>query len=792
MELKTSELCYHCGDECGHESLVAYDKNFCCNGCKTVYAILNQNDLCEYYEINEQPGIKQLNETWNDKFAYLDKEEFKKEIVQFSNKEISQATFYVPTMHCSSCLWLLENLNKLNENIISSRVNFVKKEVFIVWNATISLRQLVEQLNAIGYEPYFEIGSKETKKANPNKKRIIKIAVAGFAFSNIMMLSLPDYLSTGNLSQEFSWVFKNLSVLLSLPVFFYCSREFFANAYTGVKNKILNIDTPIAVALIIIFGRSLFDIYIAGHTGYLDSLSGIVFFMLVGRWLQDKTNENLTFERDYKSFFPIAVTVLKNNAKESVAIQNLKVDDIIEIHHGEIIPADSLLSKGRAEIDYSFVTGESKTQEANVGEIIYAGGVQKGALIELIVLKEVSQSYLTNLWNKDTFINPESTKEKWVDVLSKYFTYLVFVLAAIAAFYWNMMGESVRMWNAITTVLIVACPCALLLAANYTQGHILRILSKNKLYLKNAEVIDDLGEVNHLVFDKTGTLTDQRIKQVKYNGQALSKLEKQIIYSAAASITHPLSHAIMIYLGKQSKVDILGIKDLNGQGFEVLTKDAFLKIGLPRLFELDDEGKGTELLVAMEDKVIGKFIVENRYREGIDKLIAELQGKYKMTVLSGDNDAEQKRLAEKFGKNVKLVFGNSPEDKLEYVKKLQETEKVLMVGDGLNDSGALKQSDFGLVVTDNLNNFTPASDGIMSTDNFSKLFRFLQVAKGAKKVIRICFSISLIYNLVGLFFALQGILSPVIAAILMPLSSISIIGLTYGMSFMLARKYSVQ
>ena len=794
--IKTERIqntCYHCGDSCGEKPIKSNDLEFCCQGCLTVYGILNKNDLCGYYSLNSKPGVKANQSIWEGKFNYLEKPEFSSKIIQFSDSIIQQATFYIPSMHCSSCLWLLENISSLNNNIISSRVNFINKEVFIVWKKGFSLKSLVELLSSVGYEPYFDLNEKDTnQKTKPKKKRIVKLAVAGFAFSNIMMLSLPEYFSTGHLDTQLSFIFKNLGVLLSIPVLFYCAQEFFTKAYAGLKNRILNIDAPIAVALVIIFLRSLFNIYILNEPGYLDSLSGIVFFMLIGRWLQDKTNETLTFDRDYKSFFPIAVTILKGERKETISIQEIKADDVLEIHHGELIPADAILSKGRGLVDYSFVTGESQPVNANVGEILYAGGMQKGGTIEVLTVKSVSQSYLTNLWNKDVFHSEQLEGRTWLDKLSKYFTYIVFALAGVAAIYWMAHSQTELMWNAITTVLIVACPCALLLAANYTHGHILRILAKRNLYLKNAQVLEELGKIGHVVFDKTGTLTNAKRADIEYLGKDLTEDQKSAIYSMARAIVHPFSKAIEQNLGEQTIQEVSSIQDLNGKGFVASTDNCYITIGLGECFGLKpNEVKSSEIYVSADGELLGKFLIRNKYRNGINELINRLNPHHKITVLSGDNDAEREHLTKRFGGRISLNFNKSPEQKLETIKAFQKTDKVLMIGDGLNDSGALKQGDFGLVVTEHMNNFTPASDGILSAASLTQLDSILHLAKKSKTIVLICFTVSLIYNVIGLYFALQGILSPVIAAILMPLSSLTMMGLTFGLSYWFARRYKL-
>ncbi len=402
---KAAIQCDHCGDSCPVMPVRHAEKSFCCQGCKNVYLLLQENDLCDYYALNDHPGIHQGQTIREGKFAVLDHAEVNARFIRFQNDREAHVDFYLPQMHCSSCLWLLENIQRINKGILSSRVEFTAKEIHLVFDPRVtSLRKVAETLASVGYEPHLNLDTVTDQSLKTiDRTRWYKIGVAGFCFSNIMMLSFPEYLSGEGavepaLAKALSWI----SVGLSLPVMFYAAQEFFVNAWNGLKNRYLNIDAPVALALLLTFGRSLYEITSGSGTGYLDSFSGIVFFMLIGRWLQDKTYRTISFDRDYKSFFPIAVEVVRNGTTETVPVDHIRIQDTIRIHHGELIPVDALLSKGTASIDYSFVTGESLPVEAAKGEIIYAGGRQTGGVIELVVVKEVAQSYLTHLWNRKT------------------------------------------------------------------------------------------------------------------------------------------------------------------------------------------------------------------------------------------------------------------------------------------------------------------------------------------------------------------------------------------------------
>ncbi len=466
-------------------------------GCKQVYLLLNENDLCSYYNLDKTPGIKAKGKFTSGRFEYLDDESLIKKLVQFSSESRMNITFSLPQMHCSSCVFLLENLHRIDAGIITSRVNFQRKEVFISYNPSeITLRKVVELLAFIGYEPTISLNDLGNGQitAEPGKRlsrfkrnQIYSIGVAGFCFSNIMMLSFPEYLSSGHIDDGLKETFAWLNVVLSIPVLFFCSSAIFGSAWKGLRQRYINIDAPIALAIIVTFARSYYEIISGNGAGYLDSGSGIVFFMLIGRWFQDKTYESLSFDRDYRSYFPLGVTVITENKssgyalreEKNIPVTKLKKGDRIIIRNEEMIPADAILLKGNANVDYSFVNGENTPVEKNNGDLVYAGGKQIGTAIELQVIHEASQSYITELWNNDVFKGPKSRTESFIHPWSRYFTMALFSIAIAAVVYWWIMNPS-NILPALTSVLIVACPCSLLLSDTFTNGNMLRIFGKNK------------------------------------------------------------------------------------------------------------------------------------------------------------------------------------------------------------------------------------------------------------------------------------------------------------------------
>src|SRR4051812_3859661 len=559
-------VCYHCGEDCGKQPITAHDKTFCCEGCKMVFEILNNNGLCDYYTLTQNPGSNQKIQVRAGKFVFLDDEKIIRSLVSYQDEVQTHVSFYLPQIHCSSCLYLLENLHKLNENIISSKVNFTKKEVDIIFNhPKVTLRKVAEILTSIGYEPYISFNDMSKAKPKMDKSKIYKLGVAGFCFANIMLLSFPEYLGINAKEQSLVGLFRILNVILSFPVVFYSASEFYISAWKSLRHKFLNIDAPIVLAVIVTFARSLYEVFSGTGSGYFDSMTGIVFFMMIGRVLQDKTYQQLSFERDYTSYFPIAVTRLNKDKEETVSLPDIKLNDTLLIHNEELLPADGILTRGKALIDYSFVTGESIPVVKEMGEIVYAGGKQIGSNIEILVIKEVAQSYLTRLWNREELKQEKnSSRASFVHLLSRYFTWGVLSIATITAVYWYV-NDPQKIWNSVTAVMIIACPCALLLSNTFTNGNILRLLSRNKFYLRNAQAIEDIANANHIVFDKTGTLTTGAYQDIEYVGKPITATIKEKIAALATHSTHPMSKAVVQHLGKKTALKVIGFTEKPGK-----------------------------------------------------------------------------------------------------------------------------------------------------------------------------------------------------------------------------------
>jgi len=775
----SENTCYHCGLDCGKHPVEFNDKCFCCNGCKTVYEILNQNELSCYYDLEQTPGT--IPKEIKGKFDYLDNEEIVSKLLEFSDGTTSVVEFFIPSIHCSACIWVLENLEKLNPAVVNAMVNFPNKTVRINFKTQeTSLKEIVELLTSIAYEPYISLEDADKTAKKVDKTLLYQLGVAAFGFGNIMLLAFPEYFETQEFwLEKFKPMFRWMMLLLSIPVVVYSAKNYFITAYKGIRKGILSVDVPIALGIIVLFLRSSYEVIADIGPGYFDSLTGLVFFLLIGKYFQQRTYNYLSFERDYRSYFPIGVTKIIDGKEESIPVQDVKKGDRLLIRNEELIPVDAVIIHGEGMLDYSFVTGESAPVFKENGEKVFAGGKQTGGAIEIDVINEISESYLTELWSNDIF-NKENTEKdikSMTDAISKYFTITIISIALIAGLFWAFEDFGIAA-EVVTAVLIIACPCALALSAPFAMGNMLRIFGYRKFYLKNDTIIEKINKITHIVFDKTGTITTNESNLLSYEGTALTDEESSAIKTIIRSSNHPLSRALNEHIKAQAYIDpIEHYQEIAGKGISGEVRNKSIKIGSAQYVGAADlDTLDTRIYLKINDSVKGYYKSKNVYREGVEKVFSQLSHNYALSIISGDNEGEKEYLEKIAPTNTQILFNQKPQHKLDYIKNLQESgNNVMMVGDGLNDAGALAQSNVGIAISEDVNVFSPACDAIVQAKLFNKFPEFLTLSNHTIKIIKWGFVLSFLYNIVGMYFAVTAQLTPLVAAILMPLSSISIV-----------------
>ncbi len=746
-----------------------------------MFSLLQAHGLTQFYACEPRAGTSQRAASRHDtaRFVALDDPAVAARFIDGDDGTFTHAMFSVPSLHCASCLWLLEQLWRFDPGIGRSEADLMRRTVRVAFRSgQTTLRAVAERLASLGYPPVLDAERQAGRMPSALRDLYLKLGIAGFAVGNMMLFSIPRYANGAPLEPAFQRLFDALNVLFAIPVLLYSASGFFTAAWNSLRMRAITLDVPIALGLVALFVRSLWDILTRSGEGFLDSFAGLVFFLLIGRLFQQKAFDRIAFDRTVRSFLPLSVRVRAGGTMAMRRIEDLSPGDVILVRPGEVVPADARLLDDSGRIDLAFVTGEQDPQSLQAGATVGAGGRVVGEALHLEVVRRVSASRLAELWNNPVF---SARPSHWLsDVTARFgywFTVGAIALAALGFWAW---WPDVRMAAQVATaVLIIACPCALTLAAPITLGTALAKLGEAGVYLKHGAVALDLSRVDTIAFDKTGTLTTvEAAAVVELHG--LDADDWARVRRLAAESIHPVSRALA---GRAPVTGVVAdIGEVAGQGLSGTVDGTRVVLGSADYVARETGGPadaGPGRTIASVANRLGWLRLVTPERPGMSAVATSLRDTHETWLLSGDHDGEAARWSGAFGSRMR--FRQSPEDKLAAVRARQESgRRVLMVGDGLNDAGALAAADVGMAVSDDTACLVPACDVVIGGDRLPLLPAVLRYARRARHAVVLSFAVSVAYNVVGLWLALTGQLTPLATAILMPISSMTVIGLGVG------------
>ncbi len=753
---------------------------FCCNGCQGVYHILQDDGLGSFYDkLGKNTLSKPL--ALSDNSSTFDMDSFKQRYVKQTSEGFNRVDLIIEGIHCAACIWLNEKILDETDGIVEASINFTNNKAKIVWDEDIiSLSHIIDKIRSIGYNAYpYEKTAIDTKSSKNNRDYFLRMSVAIFASMNIMMIGVAKYAGFfSGMSESMTQMVHFAEWIFATPVLFYSGWIFFRGAYYGLRNKIINMDFLVISGASLTYIYSLYVLFGGVGNSYFDSVSMIITFVLVGKYLEVLGKKSAIDTMDkIKSYIPLEATIIENESKKVVPLDAIKVGDIIEVKNGEKASVDGEIISGESSFDESSISGESLPVGKKLGSKIFSGTINLDKVIRYKATKNYANSTLNNIVELlEDSLNSKPKIEEMTNNLSKYFSITILILAVVTFISWYFMGLSFEKSLIITiSVIVIACPCALALATPIASLVGISWLGREGVLFKEAKFIETFAKATTVVFDKTGTLTYGKLKVLTYEIKS-SDEELNLLYSLVDSSTHPISKAIKLFLLENyenlSNLSLENIEQLPAIGVCASYQNKKLFGG-----KSEESQLYTNYEFKINDHLVASFSLEDEIRGDAKQTIEYLQKNGVETIIcSGDNEYVVKTMANNL--NIKEYhFGVNPKGKADLISSLREKGKVVvMVGDGINDSLALSRSDISIAMGNGADISLAVSDVVILNDKLEGIIKSFYISKRTFAFIKQNLAISLIYNITTLPLAIFGYVIPLIAAISMSLSSLLVVG----------------
>jgi Cu+-exporting ATPase len=757
--------------------------NFCCNGCQGVYHLLKDDGLDNFYDKVGKNTLSQPLAVGDDS-SNFDMESFKQRYIKTTPDGFSSIDLIIEGIHCAACIWLNEKVLDQTEGILEASINFTNNKAKIIWDEdTIKLSQIIDKIRSIGYNAYAYNRSENEKQATKrNKDYFLRMSIAIFASINIMMIDIAKYSGYFmGMEKDTLNMIHIAEFIFSTPVLFYSGWIFFKGAYYGLKNKIINMDFLVSSGATLTYIYSLYVLFGGAGHSYFDSVAMIITFVLVGKYLEVIGKKNAVDTMDkIKSSIPLDATIIRDNGKVVVPIDEIVVGDIIEVKAGEKASVDGEVISGSSSFDQSSISGESLPVAKNVGDKIYSGTINKEGVIRYKALKNYANSTLNNIVELlENALNSKPDIENSTNELSKYFSITILTLALFSFIGWYSYNGSFENGLIIAiSVIVIACPCALALATPIASLIGVSWLARDGLLLKEAKYIETLAKATTVVFDKTGTLTTGRLRVIKEDLLNLRDDELNILYTLLDSSNHPISIAIKDFIISQyihlDQVKLENIEQIPAVGMKATCKNDVIFGG-----KIEDKNsyENSVYHFSINDQVMATIELEDSLREDAFDTVKYLKDQgLEVIICSGDNTNTVQKIANKLEVN-SFKANMTPQTKAQFITTLKEQNKIVVfAGDGINDSLALNRSDVSIAMGKGADIAIAISDIVILNDKLSGIKQAFYVSKRTFKFVKQNLTISLVYNLITIPVAIMGYVIPFVAALSMSLSSLLVVG----------------
>lgn len=798
--------CNHCHLEFDDSVMIKEESlNFCCKGCQGVYHLLKDQNLDSFYDKLGNKSIQPPIEVSSD-LNKFDTESFEKNYVHIDNNGYKHIDLIIEGIHCAACIWLNEKVLYDTDGIMEATINFTNNKAKIAWDSDkIALSQIIEKIRSIGYNAYAYNSQVADEKASKAKRDyFIRMMVAVFATMNIMMLSVAKYTGffTG-ISNEVKHLIHIGEFILSTPVLLYSGWIFYKGAYFGLKNRILNMDFLVSSGATLTYIYSLFILFGAKGESYFDSVSMIITFVLVGKYLEVIGKKSAVDTLDtIKSQIPLEATLIKDGKRVEVPVEDIKENDIIELQTGDKACVDGYIIKGESSFDESSISGESIPVYKKENDTIFSGTLNQDSLIQYKVTKTYKDSTLNSIVTllEDSLASKPKIEHK-ANEISKGFSIGILSLSIMTFIVWYFFGIDLgfdydgvnhfeKSFIVAVSVIVIACPCALALATPIASLIGISQLAKKGLLFKEAKFIEELARTDKLVVDKTGTITNGKLSVVKAKiiDDNIHKLN--LLYSLLDSSSHPISISVKNYLKEKytelSLKELSEVKTIQAKGMKAVYKniegEEFTILGgnqnLIKDFNIDYKfnSQNSVYIFAINGEVLATFELIDEIKEYAKEFVSNSsKNGIEVIMLTGDNENVANQVAKRVGIK-SVVAGINPIEKAEYINKLkQEGYTVVMAGDGVNDSVALSSANVGVAMGNGADISIAVSDIVLLNNSLKSLNEAFVISRKTYKFIKQNLSLSLMYNFITIPLAMAGFVMPLIAALSMSLSSLLVV-----------------
>lgn len=782
--------CFHCGlpvPKSGGESAVidGEHREFCCVSCRMVALAIVDGGMGKFYEFRDDLSRRPDGEATS--YSAFDLSDVQSEFVTESGG-VSQTQLLVDGISCAACVWLIEHQLQRLEGIVAVRVNASTHRCIVQWQSDRQkLSEIMAALHDIGYKPMLaNEDQQQAHRENENRHALMRLAVAGFGMMQAGMVAVALY--AGASDDEWRDFFRWVSLIIATPVVLYSAKPFFIAAWRALKSRHLVMDLPVSIAIGGAYSASVWATVSQGGEVYFDSVSMFTFFLLIGRYLEMRVRHRNGIESSrLAQLLPASVPKMSDEGWQEVPIRDIQETDIVLVAAGAILPCDGVVIDGRSGVVEALLTGESEPVEKIEGSSVIAGSQNTDSPLRVRVTATGSNTQLSAIEHLvDQAQLEKPSQVAMADKLAGYFVGGVLLVAVIVFFSWWQIDSDRALWITLS-VLVVTCPCALSLAAPTALTVAVAWLRNNGLLVTKGHVIEGLNQVDMAVFDKTGTLTEGRPNLSKTHVMDSDYSPEHCAAIAAAleeGAKHPIARAFELYAGH---VQAEEIKQETGSGVEGIVDQQRFRIGKVDYASSDSAlkpptGAGQWLLLGKEDILSKHFVPVCWFcllDEVRDSAISAVNGLKRLNIqpvlLSGDGSSEVERVADLLGIDTRLS-GQSPAQKLEFVKSQQQSgNRILMVGDGINDVPVLSGADISVAMSGATDLAQTKADSVMLGGELTALNNAILVASRTRKIIRQNLSWALGYNLLALPLAAFGLVPPYAAAIGMSLSSLLVV-----------------